>query len=223
MYKSRKQIEKKIAQSEFLYKQIKKFQNRIFVNGGIDKETGARPLLTYLSSFLSSTRSILQYSCKEAKETNQLEKYQKYVNERPIFKFFKDIRDSDIHEYTIGSIVNISSVVNIDPSSSDSKSFKTDWVSFNVEELSDIDSPKVNNDHLNITTTLSIKIEITDGLIKQFEKDGKRDLVEAANKGEEIYKEMEFEKERDLFILCERYMAELKDFVAIGISKGFIS
>ncbi len=42
-------------------------------------------------------------------------------------------------------------------------------------------------------------------------------------KGEELYREMEFEGERDLFVLCERYMVELKDFVAIGISKGFIS
>jgi len=223
MYRSRTQIENKIAQSEYLYKQIKKFKNRIFVNGGIDKETGARPLLTYLSSFLSSTRSVLQYSYKEAKETNQFEKYNKFVNEKPIFRFFKDLRDSDIHEYTIQSHVTISSEVEISPFGSDPHTIKTEWVSFHVEELSDLDSPRGNNDHLNITTTLSSKVEITDDLLKQFEKDGEHNLVEAAIKGEEIFKSMEFEGEQDLFVLFERYMLELKDFVAIGISNGFIS
>jgi hypothetical protein len=117
--------------------------------------------------------------------------------------------------------VSISSLVNIDPSSADSKTFTTDFISFYVEELSDIVSPKGNNDHMNITTTLSTKVEITNDLIKQLEKEGSRDLVDAACRGEELYRAMEFEDEWDLFVLCERYMVELKDFVAIGISRAF--
>jgi hypothetical protein len=137
------------------------------------------------------------------------------------FKYFKDSRDSNIHASTIGSHVSISSLVNIDPSSADSKTFTTDFISFYVEELSDIVSPKGNNDHMNITTTLSTNVEITNDLIKQLEKEGKCDLVAAACRGEELYRAMEFEDEWDLFILCERYMVELKDFVAIGISRAF--
>lgn len=81
MYKSKTQIEKKLAQSKYIFKQISKFRNRVFVKGGLDEETGARPLLTYLSSFLAHTRSVLQYAHREAKGSGKLAEYDKCILE----------------------------------------------------------------------------------------------------------------------------------------------
>lgn len=223
MYKSKKQVEKKLAQSKYIFKQLCKFRNRIFVKGGIDEETGARPLLTYLSSFLAHTRSILQYVYREAHESGQLSVYERSVTRRPIFKFFKELRDHDIHEYTIGASITISAKAPIVSSPTNPNVQTTGRVTFFVEELSDLDTPKGQNTQVTITTTLSKRIEITDTFLKHLQAEGKNNLVDAAKRGEELYERQEFEGESDLFVLCETYLTELEDFVACGISKGFIS
>ncbi|NIM95050.1 MAG: hypothetical protein GTO18_15230 [Anaerolineales bacterium] len=223
MYRSRKQIEKKLAQAKYLYKQISKFKNRIFVKGGLDEETDARPLLTYLSSFLANTRSVLQYAHREAKESGKLAEYQSCVTEKPIFRFFKDLRDSDIHEYTIGTLTTISAIAPMSSPNADSDTLTSGWIPFLVEDLSDLDSPRDSNEQVTTTITLSERIDVTDTLIRHLEAKGKHDLAEAAKRGEELYEQQEFEGETDLFELCERYLMELEDFVARGVEEGFIS
>lgn len=69
MYRCRSEIEKKLKQVRFVFGKISKFKGRIFVENGIDEETGSYPLLTEISSFLARAHSILQYAQKEAKET----------------------------------------------------------------------------------------------------------------------------------------------------------
>jgi hypothetical protein len=223
MYRNRKQIEKKLGQSNYIYKQISKFNNRIFVKGGLDEETVARPLLAYLSSFLAHTRSVLQYAHREAEESGKLTEYQSCVTEKPIFRFFKGLRNSDIHEYTIGAYTTIAAIAPIASSDTDPNVLTTGWVPFFVEELSDLDSPRDSNEQVTITTTLSKRIEVTDALLRRLEAEGKHNLVEAAKRGEELYEQQEFEGETNLFKLCERYLAELEDFVACGVAEGFIS
>jgi len=140
MYKSAKAIQGKLGQAKYVYKQILKFKNRVFVNNGIDEETGANPFVIHLSTFLTHTRSVLQYANKEAKESGKLSQYEARVAEKPIFNFFKKLRDSDIHQYTIGSHINISTVVNMTPSDSGENTFASSEIRFVVENLSDLDS-----------------------------------------------------------------------------------
>lgn len=223
MYKSKEQIEKKLRQSRYIFKQISKFKNRVFVNGGLDEETGARPLLAHLSSFLAHTRSVLQYAHREAKESGKLAEYQSCVAKNPIFKFFKDLRNTDIHEYTIGALTTVSATASVSSSNTDPNVLTTGWVPFLVEDLSDIDSPEGGNEQVSIEITLSKRIETTDELLRRLQSEGKHKLIEAAKRGEELYEMQEFEGETDLFELCERYLVELEEFVACGIAEGFIS
>lgn len=141
---------------------------------------------------------------------------------KPIFRFFKDLRNSDIHEYTIGAHVTITANTPI-TSDTDPNVLTTGEISFFVEELSDLDSPKGHNEQVTITTTLSKPIEVTDTFLDHLKAQGKFNLLEAAKRGEELYERQEFEGKIDLFELCETYIAELEDFIVRGIAEGFIS
>jgi len=51
----------------------------------------------------------------------------------------------------------------------------------------------------------------------------KKDLAEAARKGEDLYEEQECEGEKDIFNLCEKYIKEIELFIKFGIKSGFIT
>jgi len=223
MYKSKSEIEKKLKQVKYIYKEISKFKNRIFVKNGLDEETGSNLLLTNIGSFLVHARSILQYAQKEAKESGNQLKYDNYVSQNTIIKFFKRIRDSEIHEYTIGSQTIIhadSSIISYDPETHTAigKEFR-----LHVEPLSDLNSPKYENREVEIVVTLLKRVEVNNDFIQKLESEGEEDLAEAARNGKELYEEQECDGEKDVFKLCERYIKELEIFINFGIVNGFIT
>lgn len=223
MYKSKNEIEKKLKQVKYVYKEISKFKNRIFVKNGLDGETGSYPLLTHISSFLAHARSILQYAQKEAEESGHQSKYDNYVSKNRIIKFFKMIRDNDIHEYTIGSHMTITGegpIVSYDPETSTAIGKE---VKFYVEPLSDLNFAKHKNKEVEITITLGKRIKIDNSFIKKLEAEGKKDLAEAARNGKELYEEQECDGEKDIFKLCEKYTKDLELFINFGITNGFIT
>ena len=203
MYKSKNAIEKKLKQVKYIYKEISKYKNKIIVKNGLAEETGSYPLLVHISSFLAQARSILQYAHKEAKESGQLSKYNNYVSNNRIIKFFKMIRDSDIHEYTIGSHTTITG---------------ESPIIFNAPET-DTSSGK----EAEITITLCNRIKTDNSFIQQLEAEGEKDLAEAARDGKELYEELKCDGEKDIFKLCEKYIIELELFVNYGKSNGFIA
>lgn len=226
MYKSKSEIRKKLQQVKYMYNEISKFKNRIFVKNGLDEETGSYPLLTNIGSFLAHARSILQYAHKEAmgdQGSGNQAKYENYVSQNEIIKFFRKIRDSEIHEYTIGShtIVHAESpIISCDPETHTAIGKE---VKLYVEPLSDLNSPKNKNMEVEIVTTIGKKVEINDAYIQRLEAEGENDLAEAARNGKELYEEQECDGEKDIFKLCEKYIKELEIFIDFGIANGFIT
>ena len=223
MYKSKSEIRKKLRQVKYVYKEISKFKNRIFVKHGLDEETGAYPLLTNISSFLAHTRSILQYAQKESMESGHQSEYDNYVSKNRIIKFFKMIRDSDIHEYTIGLHVIVTGESPIVSYDSETNTAIGKELRIYVEPLSDLNSPKNKNTEVEITTYLGKRIKIDNAFIKKLEAEGKKDLAEAARDGKELYEEQECDGEKDIVKLCEKYIKELELFINFGITNGFIT
>ena len=223
MYKSKSEIRKKVQQVNYIYNEISKFKNRIFVKNGLDEETGSYPLLTNIASFLVHARSILQYAQKEAMESGNQAKYDQYVGQNEIIKFFKKVRDSEIHEYTISSHATIHADSPIISYDSETHTAIGTEVQLYVEPLSDLDSPKNKNMEVEIVTTLGKKVEINNAYIRRLEAEGENDLAEATRNGKELYEEQECDGEKDIFKLCEKYIEELKIFINFGISNGFIT
>ena len=223
MYKSKNEIDKKLRQVKFIYNEIRKFKNRVFEKDGLDETTRSYPLLTHLGSFLAHSRSVLQYAQKEAKESGKQFFYDDYVGQNTIFKFFKKIRDSEIHEYTINThmeIIGESPIISYNPETriGIGKEF-----TLHVESLEDLNSPKQINDDVKVTISLSKKIEVDETLIRIFETDGESKLAERARSGKDIFKIQRCEEECDIFRLCENYIDELEIFVEYGIENGFIT
>lgn len=88
MYKSTRQIEKRLEQVKYTQSLIRRFQGVMLVNNGIDSVTGARPLIVHLSALLAEGRSVIQYAWKEAKETGRLSVYDGFVKKSEIFKLY---------------------------------------------------------------------------------------------------------------------------------------
>ena len=213
LYHSKIQVEKKLRQSHYIFHQLEEFKDRLFVKGCLDEETGTYPILTHLSSFLTQTRSVFQYAHKEACEKKKLADYEKCFNQKPIFRFFRDLRNHDIHEYTIGShtTVNLVSKINLKNEEPEADTSK------------ESNSTEENKNKAEITRTISKRIEMTNELIKSLEAEGNHKLAEAAKKGEELYQVQEFNGESDFFLLCEQYLSDIEDFAECGINAGFIS
>ncbi len=85
-YKSKIQAEKKLSQAKYVLKDMQKFRGKVFVNNGIDKETGASPLQVCVSSFLAHSRSVLQYTYKECKQNNSVNSYEQEIINHPIIR-----------------------------------------------------------------------------------------------------------------------------------------
>lgn len=223
MYKSGKEIEKKLKQTKYVYNQILKFKNRVFINNGIDEKTGSYPLLTHISSFLALSRSVFQYAHKEADQSGLLSRYDDFVKNSEIVRFFKEIRDSDIHEYTINTHYTIKGDSPIGSSDPKTGIAVGKVVKLYVESLSDLDSPKDQNEEMEITVSIGKRIKIDSALIKQLEDKGDTDLVAAAQNGEELYEELSCNGEKDIFRLCENYLNEIKRFIKYGRDINFIT
>jgi hypothetical protein len=222
-YKSKAQIEKKQKQVNFMRNEIHKFKGRIFVNNGIDPETGAHPLITHLSSFLAHTRSIIQYAYKEAKESGKLNEFEQYIRRIDIFRLFREIRNSDIHEYTIGCHSTINAIAEVDTRSAKDGVVTSKPVRMVIESLDDINKPKKENPDVSVEYSLCKRVKVTDELLMELEAQGKQDLLKAAGEGKELYDSVDFLGNSDLHDLCDIYVEELNRFVEHGVRSGFIS
>ena len=222
-YKSKNQIDKKLAQVKHIHRDIDKFKNRILTNNGVDPETGVHPLIIYSSSFLSSARSIIQYAYKEAKEVSKLAVYKAYVSDIEIFKIFKEIRDIDIHEYTIGvhGFINVNAtnpIKEVAPAI-----VQSEPVTIVVDSLDDLNTAGEQHGGVKVSYTLSKLLPIDDELIDRFTKEGRQDLLTAIANGKELYGALECENTTDLHQLCDLYIAELEKFIQFGLENGFVS
>lgn len=223
MYKSLSEIEKRLTQVRYTYKQVGKFKGRVFVKGGLDEETGAYPLLVFFSAFIAQARSVFQCAYKEAKQAGLLSSYNSFLVTSPIVGFFKKIRDNDIHEYAPSTRVLLqaeSPIKSVDPQTGRRVGKE---VTLYVESLSDIDFPKATNHDFTITITLGKRLDLTHTLICTLEAEGKHDLVESARNGEDLFETQECEGESDIFKLCENYLSEVERFVEFGKNAGFIT
>ena len=196
MYKSKNHIEKKLAQAKYTIKEMQKFKGKVFVNNGVDQETGAYPLQVKISSFLACTRSVLQYAYKEAKEKGLVTAYETAVNKRPIIRAFKDLRDTDIHEMVIGTHTVISC----------------------SSQIKKTETPKIEETgskakEANIIHHFSRPLTVTNELIENLRKEGQINLADAAEARESLYEPVNFDGETDLFVLCEKYISNLDAFL----------
>lgn len=223
MYKSKNQIDKKIKQVNFVNNEIQKFRGRIFVNEGIDPETGADPLLTHISSFLAHARSIIQYAYKEAKEMGKLGEFEDYVQNIKIFKMFKDVRNCDIHEYSIASRRIMSGTAIFDRTKSNTGEMVSKPMSIIVEDLKGLDNPNKKKSDVNVVYILRKKMTITVELIQYIKDEGLQDILEAICKGKEIFDEQELNGIYDIHSLCDIYVEELYKFIEFGEQREFIS
>lgn len=206
MYHSKKQAEKKLAQAKYVLGQIQKYRGKVFVNNGIDSETGAHPLQVHVASFLAHTRSIVQYAHKECKERGTLAVYNATVGNYPIIGVFRDLRNTDIHEMVIGTHTVISCELRL---------FKTE------AEAQKYSEEKPSN--ASITNHLSRPISVTAELIEQLRSNGNEKLADAAEAGESLYETVEHEGEKDLHILCEQYIDSLSQFINDLSQQGVMS
>ena len=76
---------------------------------------------------------------------------------------------------------------------------------------------------VKIVNRLSKPITVTDALIEQLRNDGRTDLSDAADAGKPLYETVEFEGEKDLYVLCEHYIDSLNDFVMELQREGVLS
>ena len=90
MYRSKSEIEKRIAQTRYEFKQLAKFEGRIFVHGGRDEETGYYPLITRLSSFAALGRSVFQYALEEVGKSPKRKEYDDFVKTVPLSNFLRN-------------------------------------------------------------------------------------------------------------------------------------
>ena len=223
MYKSKREIEKKLKQVKYSLKQFTRYEGRIFVNEGRDPQTGCLPLIIDLSSFTTQARSVLQYAYKEAKERGLVESYNAFVNSKPIFRCFKALRNGDIHEYIPGTNMTIeasSPIRSIDPETGVGVG---EPVYLYIEGLDDLDNPKGRNSDTTITTTITKRLEPDDELIQCLTDEGRLDLVELAKKGEPLYELFECNGESNIFQLCRSYQECIEEFYDYGVKCGFIS
>lgn len=224
-YHSRNEIENKLSQSKYVLKQFKKFKNRLFVFNGLDKESGSYPIQTHFNSFLSHTRSIIQYANKEAKVNNKLSLYNEFINEHKIFNFFKELRNCDIHEYTLATSTTIIGESHLGEIHENEGEFMAEGKPFSilVETLDDLDNPKGKNDCSTIVISFGKKIKLTDELKSKLEREGNLELLEAFNEGKNLYEEQSYDGENDIFLLCDKYMYEIERFIEFGIKTNFIT
>ena len=223
MYKSKKQIENKIRQVNFVNNEIQKFRGRVFVNDGVDPETGAHPLITHVSSFLAHARSVVQYAYKEAKEAGKLSEYERYVQGVKIFKLFKDVRDCDIHEFTIGVHQIMQATATFDPATMKNGVLESKPITIFVEDISNLNSHKKEKSDVRTVYTLRKRVSVTNELIQELKDQGQTDILKAISEDKEIYDEQEIDGINNLHVLCDIYIDEINKFIEYGEKSGFIS
>ena len=80
-------------------KEIHKLEEaKYFYNQMLTTKSDLYPFQYNLSAFLTSSRCVLQYTLKNAKNIGKKSWYDQYVGDNDILKYFKNKRDYNIHE-----------------------------------------------------------------------------------------------------------------------------
>ena len=212
MYKSKFEIQKKFLQVKFLYRELQKFENKVFVNNGLDKLTGCYPFEVRLITFIIFTRSIFQYARKEASQNpDQLKANEKFIKNKKIIGFFKNLRDNEIHSLSLSTHTTITLESKLNLSNE-----------LDRPELSKI-SKSENTDKGKINHCISMRMQISSQSIQQLQIEGNKNLLDSFKNGIPLFETVKFEGDSDMFSLCKNYYACVESFIEYGISKGFIS
>ena len=210
-YRSKKNIETALNQAKFLYhNNILPFRGKIFANGVIDKNYNCSPLNIYFSAFITQCRSVFQYALKEIKQADYQDKkqrlYEKYINEHPLIKLFKDLRDTDIHVASIRNFVTINLQVKLNGSRKPDKKIEPKRVQESEIEYKILKAIIPDND-----------------IYETLKSEKKLDLVEAIENGEQLYVNITFDDDSDLFSLCKKYLLEIEQFISYCSENMLIS
>lgn len=229
MYLSKEEIRIKLSQVKYLYATICKFDEKIFVNNGMDVATGADILETHMSSFVAQARSIFQYALKEIKTQENDEKaknkaiYDDFVYKSAIIKIFRDWGGSDIHESAIrtSTTVYLSSPINIPNSGLSNNTENTS--SSNPDLQHNPTKEQDSTDKKSVHRKLLKKTKVTDQTIKDLTLSGENEILKTKGLGDFIYEVQVIDGEDDLFNLCQLYVEAIEDFIEFGETNGFIS
>lgn len=151
-----------------------------------------------LSAFLSSSRSILQYSYKKAEEKDMLNVYQELVSSNEILSFFKDKRNINIHEKPVNP--NTKLTVN-----------DTISVSVSVERIKWVKYDKNGN---VIEENESFNREENKPKFKKTKRDSNGAKIE--------YIFGDWEGNEDILTLTKKYIKELEKFISEAKEVGLI-
>lgn len=220
MYKSKRQIEKRLEQVRYTQGLIRRYRGVMLANNGIDPITGARPLIVHLSALLAEGRSVIQYAWKEAKEAGRLIAYDEFVKKSEIFKLFRRLRNRDIHEYTVSMQTTAYATLSFSP---DPSPQATEPSSLDGKTLLGPSMCKSARTEAKVVHAILERVETSEALVEELERNGQIELLLAAKSGEELYVKIAFEGNEDLHDICDLYVTELETFVAYGQAKGFIS
>jgi hypothetical protein len=220
MYRSKRQIEKRLEQVKYTHGLIRRFKGVLLSNNGIDPITGARPLIVHLSALLAEGRSVIQYAWKEAKETGRLAAYDGFVKQSEIFKLFTRLRNRDIHEYTVAMQTTAYATLWVAPDSSPQANEPS---SLDGETLPGPSMCARTRTEAKVVHTILERVETSEALVEELERNGQVELLQAAKSGEELYVKIAFEGNEDLHDICDLHVTELETFVAYGQANGFIS
>jgi len=168
---------------------------KYFYSRAIVEEKNREVFKHYLSAFLTSARSVMQYARKEAKRKNGGQRwYDDWMNSSAVLRFFKDKRDINIHTAPIKPKKHV-------------KIHSTD-----VIHLSEALHIKVMDKNGNVKEEREIR-----------EEPKPKERPKSSVKSESRYEFNDWTGSEDLMILCKMYIEELEKVVQDGISKGIIA
>lgn len=149
-----------------------------------------------LSAFLSSARSVLQYTLEEVKGKKGGQAwYDKRISSSSILQFFKDKRDINIHSEPIHPNQNVTVVAKVKIGIRVSASVVVRDANGNIKYQSPIETnhPEIKSHSLEEPAQVTVKYVFSD-----------------------------WSGDEDILTLCQRYIDELDSVLQEGIKKGFL-
>jgi hypothetical protein len=170
-----------------------KLKEAQFFYGKLSASNNDEEFIYFLSAFLSSARSVLQYIHKEASDKpNGQAWYDRYVSSSSILAYFKDKRNINIHERPVKPTRNLK----IKDKSSLS-------ISESVTITSYENGVKVDESFHDLKDQLNEK--------------------KSESSVENYYSFEDWESKESVTELCNKYLDELKDILSSGINNEYIS
>jgi len=180
-----------------MHEKIKLTEAKYFYNRMIEERDNIKHFKYNLSAFLSSARSILQYALKESKTKQGGQTwFDNCIAANPIFSFFKDKRDVNIHlkpaspktqhNLEISEAIHLSDSIDIELRDKDGNV---------IDEYHSLDGPKTSSHRKDSSKVVSYT----------------------------TYRFGDWNDNEDVVALCQKYLQELENFVNEGIAQSFIS